>query len=1162
MKTKLLLLILLFIASTGFAQKWVDMMNDPDANYYDVVKEANLYFETHDKGKGSGWKQFKRWEYEMQFLIDADGKRIDGQLISNELEQFKALHKDLRTASVTSNWTELGPKSWNRTSSWNPGVGRITCIAVNPADQNEIFVGSPGGGVWKTINGGSSWTCLTDNMTVLNIYSITIDPTNSNIIYVGSSGGGILKSTNGGSSFTSATSGVPTSATTRRILVDPGNNNIVLAATSTGIYRSSNGGTSWTQTSTASFNDMEFKPGNTSVVYASGNTFYKSTNNGQSFTQITNGIPTSGRSFISVTPANAEYVYMVQANGSEFGYLYRSTDGGTTFTTRVTGSAANGTNYFGYSSSGTQTGGQAWYDMAMCVSPVDAEEVHIAGIITWKSTNGGSSFVATTEWSYPNSRGYTHCDMHVLEYIGNTIYTGSDGGIYKSTDGADNFTDLSTGLGIRQFYRIGGSKTDPTRIAGGAQDNGSSILKSGGWIDWLGADGMETFIDYTNADIIYGTSQNGGLYKSINGGNSTTSMSKPAGSGAWITPFIIDPLTPSTLYSGYGEVYKSTNAGGSWISISSLGAGTITSLAIAPSDPNYIYASNGSTLWVTKNGGNIWSAITTGLSGSVQYITVHKSNPEKVAVTTSGGTGRVYKSTNAGTTWTNISGTLPALSGKCVVYHDGAEEGLYLALTVGVYYRDNNMADWVPFMTNLPQVQLSELEIHPGIGKIRVATYGRGVWESNLPCSSPVALSASNVTTSAATLNWGSQANSPTYNVKWKQAGSGTWLGSTTTSATSLNISGLTSGTNYEFTVSANCTGGTTADAPYCTFTTQVPCSVPTNLTATNVSSSTATLGWGPQSNTPSYHVMWRPVGGVWSSGTATTNSLNITGLLPLTTYEFTVRSNCTTGATAYATPYKTFTTTVGPALADIIISNQYFTLADYLNSYIIDYIAIDPNLSIDTVPKVVAGEPVDLYCHVRNNGATNAAWNYTGFYLSKTSSYSYYNSMYLGDYYHYSIPGNTGYNITKRCTIPLNAELGEQYLLFKGDDYGNVTESNENNNIKYIKVYVIGAPRTKIDWTSPSHEPDALFSAPVPLKVYPNPASGMVELSFSIQHDSPAELSIYDQLGKKVAELFNSNLQAGTHTFGYNLDELAAGIYTCRLVTDTKTETIRLIKE
>ena len=709
-----------------------NMMDDVKANYYDVQNTANTYFTTHSKGKGSGYKQFKRWEAEMQYWIDEKGNRIDPYHIYNEYTRFKNESAAQRAANAGSaaTWKELGPWSWDATSGWNPGVGRIDAVEIDPKNIDHILIGSPEGGVWKTTNGGTSWVSLTDGIPYLKIGDVSIDPNNSNTYYVGTLGAGILKSTDGGVTLTQINSGLSSTATVRKIIVDPTNSNNVLIATTGGVYRSVNGGTSWTQSSTNTSYDIEFKPGDPTTVYSCGTAFYRSTNSGASFSSVSLGTSYTGAMRIAVTAANPNLVYAVQCNGSVFGAFYKSTNSGATMTSTVTGNSSNGTNYFGYSPNGTDNSGQGSYNIDIAASPSNENEVHIAGIITWKTTNGGTSFTSTTEWSFPNTRGYTHCDMHALEFSGNTLFTGSDGGIYKSTDGAGTFTDLSKGLGIRMFYRLGLSATDPNMIAAGAQDNGVGIRKSDeSWIDWLGADGMEAAIDKSNPSIIYGACQNGDLYKSTNGGTSYTDITDP-GSGDWITPYVLDPNAANTIYAGYAQVHKSTNGGSSWSQIGTLSAsGNVKHLTIAPSNSSYLYAAKGTTLYKTTNGGSSWTTISSGLGGiTINRIAVHSSNPDKVAVVSSN--SKVYTSDDGGATWTNITGNIPTSAGtRCLLYENGSNEGIYVGTNTGVYYKDKTMTNWVDYSSGLPTVPVNELEIQYSVSKLRAATYGRGIWE-------------------------------------------------------------------------------------------------------------------------------------------------------------------------------------------------------------------------------------------------------------------------------------------------------------------------------------------------------------------------------------------------------------------------------------------------
>jgi len=736
---KLLPLLLLFSFSINATaqQKIFELMERTDLTLQEVVRSADRYFDSAGTGRGTGYKQFQRWLYERKFHTDENGNYISPQ---TDWANYQASLPSLNSNNIVAagNWTELGPWGWNRTSGWNPGTGRISAVAILPSNEQVIYVGSPGGGLWKTTNGGMNWQPLTDNnSTWMQIFAITIDPTNPNTIYVGTNGSGILKSTNAGATLAPAGGGP--GGNVRKILIHPSNANIVFAACTNGIWRSTNAGTSWTQVHSGSKEDIEFKPADINIMYATGSDVYRSTNNGVNWTQVTaaDGITNTGRTLVSVSASNPNYVYAAQANGSEFGRMYKSTDAGLTFTTTVVGSPTTNTNYFGYETSGAGTGGQATYDMAMDVSPTNPAEVYIAGIICWKSVNEGSSFSPITAWSLPNSVGYNHADVHGLFWVNATIYSISDGGIYKSINNGDDWIDLSTGLGIRQFYRMANSPTNATVITGGAQDNGSVTRQAttGNWADWLGADGMEGLVSPTNHLNLWGTSQNGSIYRSTNGGNSYSGLPKPS-NGQWVTPLAIHPTNETIVFGGWTGVYKSTTSGTAWINISgSTITTTLADLAVAPSNPNYIYASNGATLYVTTDDGATW-AIRSAPS-TINDIAVDPTNPSKIWIACNSATNRILVSTDAGATFTNVSSNLPNIVARTIVVDDNTPSGMYVGMNIGVYYKTESDVNWTNYSDNLPLVAINELEIQKNSGKIRVATYGRGIWESPVANAAP-----------------------------------------------------------------------------------------------------------------------------------------------------------------------------------------------------------------------------------------------------------------------------------------------------------------------------------------------------------------------------------------------------------------------------------------
>ena len=734
-------LLLVFIVSNTFAQSTIfELMERTDISLQEAETIAKRHFDTAGTGRGSGYKQYQRWLYERRFHIDENGNYISPK---TDWENYKSTTQANFTQA--GNWTELGPLTWNRTSSWNPGTGRVAAIAIHPANELIIYAGSPGGGMWKTINGGTTWLPLTDNNALwMSFFAITIDPTNQNIVYAGTSGSnGLLKSTNAGTNWALTGSG-PT-GTIRKILIHPTTANIVFACASNGIFRSTNGGTNWTQVHTGSKEDIEFKPDDLNIMYATGSDVYRSTDNGVNWNLVgaAQGITNTGRTLVAVSAANPNYVYAVQANGNTFGRMYKSTDAGLTFITTVIGDPAMGTNYFGYETNGMGTGGQATYDMAMDVSPTNAAEVYIAGIICWKSVNEATSFTAITAWSLPNSFGYNHADVHGLFWINNTIYSISDGGLFKSLNNGDDWIDISAGMGIRQFYRIANSQTNAMVITGGAQDNGSVARQSSGlWVDWLGADGMEGLVSPTNHLNLWGTSQNGSIYRSVNGGNSYTGLPRPA-NGDWVTPLVIHPANETILYGGWTGVWKSVNSGTSWTDIS---VGTITTLVtditIAPSAPTTIYASRGAVLYVTTDDGANWATRTA--PASINDIFVDATNPNKIWIACNSATNRIFVSTDGGANFTNISSNLPGIVARSIVVDDNTPRGIYVGMNIGVFFQEEGAASWTNFSDNLPLVAINELEIQKAAGKVRVATYGRGVWESPVYVAAPTGFTFTN----------------------------------------------------------------------------------------------------------------------------------------------------------------------------------------------------------------------------------------------------------------------------------------------------------------------------------------------------------------------------------------------------------------------------------
>jgi photosystem II stability/assembly factor-like uncharacterized protein len=764
MKKNYFTLALMFFVFMSWSQQYQEMIAQGTFSVQEIQDAAKIHFDEVGRGKGTGFKPFKRWEYQAEQDMDENGMLKSTDYYYNELNRYNELLniKNAGQAKTTvGEWEEMGPFSWNQTASWSPGLGRVTSIAIDSGNSQHIIVGGETGGVYKTLNGGSNWDVLTDDLSNLNVYSLAMDPSDPSIYFWGSSNGVIFKSVDSGSTW-SLLADIG-NGRVNKIIIHPTDNNKMYCTADggSGIWKSTNGGSSWTSVASGSAYDVEFKPGDPNIVYATGSGYYISTNGGDSFLNLSssfdNGPKMIGVAKNATSAADRDIVYILEADGNRFGALYKSTGGGISFQKLN----HDGKNYFNFdpAADGSATGGtgQAPRDMDITVNPLNPNDVHIAGGNTWRSNNGGVIFSITSQWIPANAQalgvGYCHADVDILEYVDGKLYVGTDGGLFVAENPAivstDYYTDLSTGIGVKQFYKIGVSQTNPVVVTGGSQDNGTAVMDvNGNWTDWIGADGMESFIDKDNSNIMYGTSQYGRLYKTDNGGTTLTSISQPEGKGGqnhwnWVTPVEQDLIEPNTMYAAYNGVYKSTNGGSTWSIISQLygkefadledgeSVVRIDQMKIAPSNNNYIYTSIDDSFIVTINGGSSWFTSPNYSGGNINAIAVHPTDPTRVAVA-SADSDKVWVSTNFGLNWTSYRNDIPDFSARAIAWSDNKDNGLYVGMNFGVFYIDDLSANsWQPFSNGLPSVIMSELEINYVEDKIYAGTYGRGLWRSN-----------------------------------------------------------------------------------------------------------------------------------------------------------------------------------------------------------------------------------------------------------------------------------------------------------------------------------------------------------------------------------------------------------------------------------------------
>lgn len=826
-------IVFVFITSSYIAtsQEWVDMMQRPDKhNFFEIQKSFETYWQGKDIPRGKGYKPFKRWEHYWENRVDKFGNFPPAGKTQEEFDKYLLLKNKSANRSISmANWISEGPIS---TNGGYAGLGRCMAFGFHPTDNDIIYVGTAGGGLWQTTDGGNTWATYTDNLASMGVSAVVVDPVNPNIIYIGTGDGdasdnystGVLKSTDGGLSFN--TTGLNWTVTDfrliRRMILDPDDHNILLLASSNGLYRSTDAGNNWTQVQTGNFYDIEpnYDSASNTFYSCTNNQIFRSTNNGVSWTsqQSFSGV---NRTAIATSPDNNNYVYALCSNSSNNGFkaFYRSTNTGTSFTQMSTSP-----NLLGWSSAGSDTGGQGWYDLALTADPADAETVYVGGVNTWKSSNGGSTWTLKSHWS-GNGAQAVHADKHGLEYQGNILWEANDGGVYKSTNGGDSWQHRGSGIINSQMYDLGVSQTNNSVITG-LQDNGTKYKNNAGsWSDHIGGDGMQCAINPFNTNILYASLYYGTFYKNTNAGsggwdeitNNLPGCPNNCPSGAWVTPITLDSLDDSTLYIGMKELYKSTNNGDSWTTISSgQSSSNLSYVSIAPSNSSVIYMGTGSNLWRTTNGGNTWSTMTTP-GGNTVKLAVHPTDPNTLwAVRSNYSAGaKVYKSTNGGSTWTNETGSLPNIPANTIVYESGSANGLYLGMDIGIYYKDDGMPDWELFADGIPNVEIRDLEINYSNNLIYAATYGRGLWRSELrdqvpSCFFPLSGVINSQSISTATVSWSDPTFPPSdgYQYIINTSASTPSSSGTPTNSTNLTLENLSYGTEYYVHVRSDCGSG------------------------------------------------------------------------------------------------------------------------------------------------------------------------------------------------------------------------------------------------------------------------------------------------------------------------------------------------------------------
>jgi photosystem II stability/assembly factor-like uncharacterized protein len=741
--------LLITVLMTGFSStqaqdNWFGSIPADSMNFYSIVRAATNYFGPQESNlntnslEDSDYLRFKRWEWYWSTRVMENGSFPDPRhqaKVYSRLQESKISER----GDLTSPWTNI---SQTYSEGGYNGMGRTSFIAFHPTDINTFYVGAAIGGIWKTEDGGQSYTALGDGLPYLSNNGILIDYNNPEILYIilggkvefQNNGLGIYKSTDAG--ITWDTTGMQSNFTDgiayHKMVMNPSNNQEIFVVRSNGIYRTHDAGTTWEMVKNGEFRDILYKPESDEILYAAsydywgGSEVFMSTDDGNTWNLITN-LNIQGNSIhLSVTPDDPEYL-LVGCDYNDQTEMWLSEDGGATFNQQ-----------------GTVPEGST-----VQISALDKNIMYGGHLNIYQSYDSGWSWDQVTQWWDGGDYPTVHADQRYIAInpLNNQIYFCNDGGIEKYIETSGDWNYLSDGLIITQFYDIAVSQQDDFFMIGGTQDNGGrKRIADNQWAPINGGDAMVVAVNSQNDQTIYSTYVYGMLYRSYDQWTDDQyyEITPPgAQQGAWVTPYVLSPQTPNMIVAGYDEVFQSSDEGETWDAISdglfTNSSYRVNCLAIAPSDDDVIYAARAARVYVTTDGGTTWnnySVYTGGNNGTeVTSITVHPTNPAQIWLTVAGynATKKVFYSENYGDDFTNLTLNLPNIpvnTGE-MDYQSGNLD-YYIGTDVGIFILNNSTQEWDYYGAGIPNTPITDIEIQYNTRKLYAATHGRGIWVNDL----------------------------------------------------------------------------------------------------------------------------------------------------------------------------------------------------------------------------------------------------------------------------------------------------------------------------------------------------------------------------------------------------------------------------------------------
>lgn len=752
---------------------WAQEMYADTPNVYLVVELYEKYHEENAFEKSVHTQYYKRF-----IRRNADYVNEAGLVDQATMEAAFAKQAQREGAARSSDWSQVGPilVTYDGVVQGHE-QSNVYCVDQSLSNPQVLYAGTEPGEVFKSVDGGDNWVCVslqdvfynpTNFIWNIGVTALKIHPDIPETVIAGGDAG-IFRTTNGAETWENVFSESNFGA--NEIIYSTTNPSRIFVAADKGLYRSTDGGSTWQQLFTEKCYDVKYNTGNSSEMYLLKNnpaqnscTFWKSTDGGDNWSQVSNGWYSSsdparqdegGR--LAVTPAdpNRVYAYLIgQAKPNDHGYIgvFRSDNGGDSWT--LPNPPAGGPYTTNHPNLAIGWVGwdyhQGFYNCALMASDTNPDHILIGGLNLWRSNDGGTTF--SPVGGYVGDDIQIHVDMQDFRAINGTYWITTDGGIYRSTDFANSQPDFKMrGLRGSDYWGFGSGWNEDV-LVGGLYHNGNLAWHEnygeGNFLSLGGGEQPTGYVNPGNNRKTYYSDIQGVMlplnytdepdYFSV--GMFPTEAYWPAESSR----MEFHPNCYNIAFLGRdNQIWRTDDGGTSYGLLHTFDVPAnhrVQTIEISSDNPNVMYVSvrpssgNIGTLWKTTNGGASWQQLQIPPGNSRRILlSGNPLNEDELYMAYPGGANgqKVFFTSNGGVSWANL--TTPALNFETIHAMEhiaGTDGGVYLGTQFSLFYRNNTSGDWMSDSDGLPTYFNTNI-IHPFYrdGKIRVASYGKGIWE-------------------------------------------------------------------------------------------------------------------------------------------------------------------------------------------------------------------------------------------------------------------------------------------------------------------------------------------------------------------------------------------------------------------------------------------------